>query len=121
MSVAVSLFQLVQVTESRPLWPERFRDLLSACEVNFADRTPFGVIADWCDENEETKLGDAFRWFHRPTVPIDECGVGSNKWLSLNSDAPLGFRSLTSGVGGGLMGMVVKVADQIAAMREAIS
>lgn len=69
--VSVSLRRLVCVERSRDLWPSEFSDLVAKCEENPADRTPFGVTADWCDENGELELAEAFRWmFKRPDVEI---------------------------------------------------
>lgn len=63
--VSVSLLRLVCVAGTRDLWPSEFSDLVAKCEENPADRTPFGVTADWCDESGETQLGEAFRWMFK--------------------------------------------------------
>lgn len=69
--VEVSLLKLVQVVGSQDVWPADFVALNAKCEADVADRVPFGVAADWCDEHDEPELADAFRWLHRrPDVRI---------------------------------------------------
>lgn len=71
MSVTVSLEQLVSIRSTRPLWPDDFNSLVLAIEENLNDKTPWGVIADWCQEHGEEGLAEAFRWVHkRPAVEI---------------------------------------------------
>lgn len=63
--VGVSLLELVRIKNTAPVWPERFRELVAKLEDDLDERSQWGVIADWCDENEEPLLGVAFRWVMR--------------------------------------------------------
>lgn len=83
MSVSVSLLRLVCVEGTRDLWPSEFSDLVAKCEENPADRTPFGVTADWLQEEvAEDRLAEAFRWmFKRTEVEIVKDKVyGGDAW-----------------------------------------
>lgn len=122
MPVSVSLFHFVQVPDSRPLWPAEFRALVEACEKDLADRLPFGVAADWCDENKEPELGEAFRWLHRrPGVTIHNEQRNARRTYWVEGQPPV-----MGAVGGGsvglhgLIGVVVALAKRLAEMREAM-
>lgn len=94
MSVPVSLLRLVCVPNTRHLWPEEFAALVATCEADPDDRTAFGVAADWCDENDEPHLGEAFRWmFKRPDVMLHR----STEYYSKDSWE---FRLLPTGLAG---------------------
>jgi hypothetical protein len=71
----VSLLELVSIPNTRPVWPAEFASLVSKCEQNPDDRTPFGVLADWCDERGEVELGRAWRWLSKRTWDESK-GVG---------------------------------------------
>lgn len=74
--IRVSLLDLVLVKDARHLWPEDFHALVSAAEEDPDDRLRFGVIADWCDEQDEPAFGAAWRWLHaRPFVKSPRQGV----------------------------------------------
>lgn len=123
MPVSVSLFHFVQAPDTRSLWPEQFRGLLEACEKDVPDRLPFGVMADWCDEQGEPELGEAFRWLHkRPEVVIE-----SDRRLKSQTHWLTHHPTVMGSVGGGsvnlngLIGVVIALAKRIAEMREAIA
>ena len=83
--VEVSLLELVGIANTRPVWPEQFRDLVAACEANPDERTTFGVVADWCDEHGESGYGRAWRWLSkRPWDDEKQTGVrvqfGKDAW-----------------------------------------
>lgn len=53
------------------LLPEEFRALAAACEADPAERTPFGVVADWLRENDEPDFARAWDWLAaRPGVVV---------------------------------------------------
>lgn len=60
--VGVSLLKLVSIANTRPAWPTDFADKVAKLDENPAEKTAWGVIADWCDEHGEAELGRAFRW-----------------------------------------------------------
>ena len=69
--IRVSLLDLVLVKDARHLWPEDFHALVTAAEEEPDDRLRFGVIADWCDEQDEPVFGAAWRWLHnRPYTAL---------------------------------------------------
>lgn len=72
--VEVSLLELVSIPNTRPVWPEQFRDLVATCEANPDERTTFGVVADWCDEHGESEYGRAWRWLSKRPCVKDESG-----------------------------------------------
>lgn len=122
MPVTVSLFHFVQVPNSRPLWPAEFRAMVEACEKDVTDRLPFGVVADWCDENGEAELGEAFRWLHkRPAVQVVLTGRElATRWGRLQGQ-PLAVGTVDGKVGTELIGVVVALATRLAEMREAMA
>jgi hypothetical protein len=67
MPVSVPLVKLVALPDSRPLWPAEFESLVAKLEEKPNDRAHWGVIADWCQENDEPELADAFRWVSKQT------------------------------------------------------
>lgn len=118
--VPVSLVGLCELSETRHLWPEEFNALVIACERNVEDRLPFGVVADWCDENDEPEMGDAFRWlFKRPAVRVVK---QESSWNNLPtytiSNPPLTMQ--TPG-GFSVAQMVARLVPILKEMREALS
>lgn len=74
--IRVSLLDLVLVKDARHLWPDDFHGLVTAAEEDPDDRLRFGVIADWCDEQDEGVYGAAWRWLHaRPFIDSPKSGV----------------------------------------------
>ncbi len=125
MAVTVSLYELVLVKDSQRAWPAEFRSLVEACEKDLADRLPFGVVADWCDEQKEPELGEAFRWLHkRPAVEIERITETTGRevvvWYRLKNP-PDSLRYVTGDSGYGLLGVVVSLAERLAEIREALS
>ncbi len=76
MPVTVSLLQLVALPQSRRLWPEKFEALIAKAESGPRVKAQYGVIADWCQENDEPELAEAFRWVHKnPIVLVTRYGT----------------------------------------------
>jgi hypothetical protein len=42
--------------------PTTFVALIDACEERLTDETPWLVLADWCDDNDQVAFGFACRW-----------------------------------------------------------
>lgn len=73
MAVKVSLELLVTFPATVGLWPKEFYDLTEAAEIEPNERTRFGVMADWCDENDEPGLARACRYIaKRVTVTVEK-------------------------------------------------
>lgn len=71
VAVTVSLFELVRLEGTRPLWPRDFDGRVAFIEDNPGERTAWGVVADWLDENDEPQLAAAFRWvMNHPEVTV---------------------------------------------------
>lgn len=70
--VEVSLLKLVTISGTRDVWPPEFDALVKKCEEDPAERLPFGLVADWCDEHGEPDLGYAFRWLEERGYDVDE-------------------------------------------------
>lgn len=120
MSVPVSLVGLCEMTGTRHLWPTEFNALVTACEKNVEDRLPFGVVADWCDENDEPEMGDAFRWlFKRPQVTVVKQVSSWNKEPTYT----IGNPPLTMEIPGGfsVAQMVARLVPILKQMREALA
>lgn len=118
--VPVSLVGLCELSETRHLWPEQFNALVIACEKNLEDRLAFGVVADWCDENDEPEMGDAFRWLHkRPSVVVSKHVSSWNKEPTYTIENP----PLTMQIPGGfsLAQMVARLVPILKEMREALA
>jgi uncharacterized protein (TIGR02996 family) len=75
--VSVSLLNLVSIANTRPAWPTDFADKVAKLDENPAEKTAWGVIADWCDEHGEPELGRAFRW------------VGGRRLVEVRNSRPL--------------------------------
>jgi hypothetical protein len=58
VAVSVSLLKLVAIDFSRPVWPEKFAALVEKLEENPGVKAQWGVIADWCQENDEPELAE---------------------------------------------------------------
>ena len=81
--VSVSLYQLVQLEDSRPLWPKEFEAMVTEMEANPGERKPFIAVADWLMENGrgETELSRAFRYFgKRPEIEIGKVNFYADKF-----------------------------------------
>ena len=81
--VGVSLYQLVQLEDSRALWPEEFEARVAEMEANPGERTPFLVVADWLEEGDrgETELARAFRYLgKRPEIEIGKVNFYADKF-----------------------------------------
>lgn len=119
--VEVSLYELVQVKQSARSWPHEFRSLVEKCEADVADRLPFGVVADWCDERDEPELAEAFRWLHkRPDVGVVRSQAAGRFYYFLEHyPNPVGY--VCGETDHGLIGLVVKLAERLAEMREAMA
>lgn len=63
--VEVSLLDMVSLHGTERLWPDAFHGLVRKLEESPAERTQWGVVADWCDEHGEPELAGAFRWVMR--------------------------------------------------------
>lgn len=69
--VGIKLYDLVGVAAARKLWPPDFEALVGPLEQDPTDLSRYGVIADWCGENDEPELALAFRWvFKRPGTRV---------------------------------------------------
>lgn len=82
MAVSVSLESLVAIAGSRPLWPEKFRDLIATLELNpNDDRTIWLALADWCQEEGEPGLEEACRLVgKRVQITAEVHGVKDRTW-----------------------------------------
>lgn len=63
--VSVSLLRLVAIADTRPVWPPDFEGKIAKLDDEPNERAQWGIIADWCDENEEPQLARAFRWMSK--------------------------------------------------------
>lgn len=63
--VSVSLLKLVAIAGTEPVWPDEFAGKFVTLKDEPNDRSAWGVIADWCDENDEPELGRACRWLSK--------------------------------------------------------
>lgn len=63
--VSVSLLKLVAIAGTEPVWPDEFAGKFATLNDEPNDRSAWGVIADWCDENDEPELGRACRWLSK--------------------------------------------------------
>lgn len=79
--VSVSLLQLVALANSRPLWPTEFEALIAKLADDPRVKAQWGVIADWCRENEEIELADAFAWIGKNTFKVQCYGRDENRCL----------------------------------------
>lgn len=74
MPVTVSLEELILLADSRPLWPGEFVafvEKLEGAQKVRDDRTTWGVLADWLDEQGESRMASACRWVaNRPKVRL---------------------------------------------------
>jgi uncharacterized protein (TIGR02996 family) len=55
MPVLVSLQKLVQVPETKPLWPDALRSFSHTLEKDPTNRTTWAVLADWLDESDQNE------------------------------------------------------------------
>ena len=122
--VSVSLYQLVQLEDSRALWPEDFQTMVTEMEANPGERTPFLAVADWLEEGDrgETELARAFRYLgKRPEIEIRKVNYYSNKFF-WEAKLPEPLRSYESTTDcGTLAHYVARVAEKLLKMMAAIS
>ncbi len=90
MPFLVPLIDLVAIPGTRELWPDEFRAAVAKLEAAPDDKTAWGVIADWLDEEDanEPKLADAFRWVHkRANVVVAKSKYNPYPW-EISAGAP---------------------------------
>lgn len=77
----VSLRLLVSVPITRAMWPADFTALADQLEKEPEDRSRWGVVADWLEENGEAELGTCFRYvFRKPGVLIYRSKDSRKEW-----------------------------------------
>lgn len=95
MPVYVSLEALVSVPNTRPLWPVDFAALIKTLEEHPDDSTPWGVTADWVDEEaREPGYAAAFRWVAKKGVKVrEDVSYRPPRWVfdGLHSALTAGF------------------------------
>lgn len=124
MSVAVSLERLVAVPNSFPLWPEEFAALVAKLGDDPNDKAQWGVVADWCDENDETALGDAFRYVsNRPDIRarnVNTTVKGVKLWQFDDLPPSVNVIPYPNGDRGTIAGLASALAKMLQAAREAV-
>ncbi len=122
MSVAVSLENLVSLPGTMSLWPEEFVALVAKLADEPNDKAQWGVIADWCKEQEEESLGDAFRYVsRRPTVTVRDSNTTvrkANLWVLDGLPPSLNAVPYPSVDRGTIAGLASALAKMLAAARE---
>lgn len=114
--IPVSLKSLCQLAvTTRYLWPEQFRELVTAAEEKPADRSRFGVIADWLEglDSPEPEFAAAWRWLmNRPRIALT---LESRQWWLGENNGPI--RGFFGPEHSGLAGLVAELVDKLEAAR----
>lgn len=85
MPVTVPLLDVIAKGCPQEWWPEDFRAIAKTLEANPNDRTPWGIIADWCSEHGEPDLARGFRYVaKRPDVLAEKHEYSGGHWWRLN-------------------------------------
>ena len=122
--IGVSLYQLVQLEDSRPLWPKEFEAMVTEMEANPGERKPFLAVADWLmeDGRGETELSRAFHYLgKRPEIEIGKVNFYADKFyweaklIAPINDLEYNWECLT------LAHYVAKVAEKLLKVMAAIS
>lgn len=118
MPVSVSLFALIEKTADmlRELWPEEFRDMVSRCETEPCDDHPYAALADWCREQGEIELADAFAWLESRRATVRVIRAPDREWNI--SGMPEAFGSVSWSPT--FVMLVVDIARRIQELRSAL-
>ena len=122
--IGVSLYQLVQLADSRPLWPKEFEAMVTEMEANPGERKPFLAVSDWLmeDGRGETELSRAFHYLgKRPEIEIRKANFYADKFyweaklIAPINDLQYNWECLT------LPHYITKVAEKLLKVMAAIS
>ena len=118
--VPVNLIDLVAVPNTRHLWPEQFAGLVATCEEASHERTAFGVVADWVEQEAgEPQYAAAWRWLmRRPEVAVEHYrpGTWESSWRFEGLPEPVAG-IYAEGDAKTLAGRVAVLAEQLRRLR----